>query len=78
MGSMEEINGNEPSVVNEKCNRLVYLTNYGSVDLKLDTGELEFACMSIDRDRKYKQLVVKIVNGEFCVWIDRLDRKSVV
>lgn len=72
MGFAERIDGNEPSIVSEEDNRVVYITNYGSVDVRLDTGELEFACMSIDRDRKYRWLAVKIVDGEFCVWVNRL------
>ena len=72
MGYKEQIDGNEPSFVWEEDNIVGYTTNYGGVHLRLDNGELEFACMSIDRNSNHRWLSVKIVDGEFDVWVDRL------
>lgn len=71
MNFKERIDGNEPSVIDLEDDREVYITNYGSLDLVHSTGELEFACMGIDRDNTYKRLSVKIDQNEFCVWETR-------
>lgn len=75
MSTKNQLDGNEPSWVNENWygdgkTIVGYVTNFGMVEINQATGEVESAVIGVGRNQGNTQLSIKLIDNEFQVFKD--------